>query len=78
MKNLYLIGIPEVGTTIQYSQVLPRSAGVQTKHYADTLLHDMDEDFRNAHRFFVVASENEVSVGETVAAEKMDICFRLI
>lgn len=78
MKSLYLIGIEADRNMIQYSQVLPSSAGWQTKHDADKYLHDMDEDFRNAHRFYVVTSEHEVSVGEPVDTEKMEICFRLV
>ena len=44
----------------------------------EEVLRELDEDFRLLYDFYVVASTEEVNVGDLVDTEKIDICFQII
>ena len=77
-KKLYLIAYEPDTRMVTYARELPRSAGPQTKYYADTFLRKLDPEFRAEHHFAVVVSPDEVKPGETAGTGKMEVCFNLI
>ena len=77
-KKLYLIALLPHRRYVQYVHELPPSADWKTKHDAEDVLRELDEDFRLLYDFYVVASTEEVNVGDLVDTEKIDICFQII
>ncbi len=76
-KKLYLIAYEPDTRMVTYARELPRSAGPQTKYYADTFLRKLDPEFRERYHFAVVVSEG-LNSECPVDSENIQPCFMLV
>lgn len=77
-KKLYLILTDKSNEKIVQVFDVPRSAGPQTKYYADGILRQLDAELKEKHNIYVVVSADEVCAGAEFNADTMQVCFALL